>query len=110
MRLVSWNVNGIRAVARKGLFAPFLASLEPDIVCLQETKAQQSQAEIDVAGYQEYWNSAEKKGYSGTAIFSKAVPSSVSATKVPKLITVSPTGRLNTTTSPRFIGVGNQRI
>ncbi len=78
MRLVSWNVNGIRAVARKGLFAPFLASLEPDIVCLQETKAQQSQAEIDVTGYQEYWNSAEKKGYSGTAIFSKTVPSSVS--------------------------------
>jgi exodeoxyribonuclease III len=74
MKLVSWNVNGIRAVERKGLFAPFLAALDADIVCLQETKAQQSQAEIDVAGYHEYWNSAEKKGYSGTAIFSRQEP------------------------------------
>jgi exodeoxyribonuclease-3 len=77
MRLVSWNVNGIRAVVRKELFVPFLQSLDPDVICLQETKAQQGQAELDVAGYEEYWNSADKKGYSGTAIFSKTSPLTV---------------------------------
>jgi exodeoxyribonuclease-3 len=66
MLLASWNVNGIRAVTRKGLFAPFLGDLDPDVVCLQETKAQQSQSELDLPDYEEYWNSAEKKGYSGT--------------------------------------------
>jgi exodeoxyribonuclease-3 len=74
MRLVSWNVNGIRAVVRKELFAPFLQQLDPDVICLQETKAQQSQVELDVPGYEEHWNSAEKKGYSGTAVFSKTSP------------------------------------
>ncbi len=74
MRLVSWNVNGIRAVVRKELFAPFVEELQPDVICLQETKAQQSQAVIDLTGYEEHWNSAEKKGYSGTAIFSKTTP------------------------------------
>jgi exodeoxyribonuclease-3 len=74
MRLVSWNVNGIRAVHKKGVFVPFAAQLDPDVICLQETKAQQSQSEVDLPGYQEYWNSAEKKGYSGTAIFSKTTP------------------------------------
>ncbi len=71
MRLVSWNVNGIRAVHRKNLFVPFIEQYAPDIVCLQETKAERHQSEIDLPDYEEYWSSAEKKGYSGTAIFSK---------------------------------------
>lgn len=77
VKLYSWNVNGIRAVHKKGLFAPFIAQHQPDILCLQETKAQQGQAEIDVSGYEEYWNSAERKGYSGTAIFTKPKPLAV---------------------------------
>ncbi len=77
MRIVSWNVNGIRAVHRKGLFLPFLKEIDPDILCLQETKAEQHQSEIDLPEYEEYWNSAEKKGYSGTAIFTKKKPASV---------------------------------
>ena len=77
MRLVSWNVNGIRAVAKKGLFDPMVIELQPDIVCLQETKAQEHQSEVEVAGFVEHWNSAQKKGYSGTAIFSRATPLSV---------------------------------
>ena len=77
MKLVSWNVNGIRAVHNKGLFAPFIDKLKPDIVCLQETKAHQHQSEIDLPEYEEYWNSAEKKGYSGTAIFTKPMPINV---------------------------------
>jgi exodeoxyribonuclease-3 len=68
-RLISWNVNGIRAVNNKGLFVPFVRKHKPDILCLQETKAMQGQAEIDLPDYEEYWHSAEKKGYSGTAIF-----------------------------------------
>jgi exodeoxyribonuclease-3 len=77
MKLYSWNVNGIRAVIKKGTFQEFVKVHQPDILCLQETKAQQGQAEIDMPGYEEYWNSAEKKGYSGTAIFSKIKPISV---------------------------------
>lgn len=77
MKIYSWNVNGIRAVTRKELFKPFIDTEQPDILCLQETKAQQGQAEVDLAGYEEYWNSAEKKGYSGTAIFSKVKPLAV---------------------------------
>jgi exodeoxyribonuclease III len=77
MRLVSWNVNGIRAVTRKELFTPFLSELKPDVVCLQETKAQQSQSDLDLPDYEEHWNSAEKKGYSGTAIFTKPAPIAV---------------------------------
>lgn len=77
MKLVSWNVNGIRAVINKKLFHPMVSELRPDVVCLQETKAQQGQAEIDLPEYEEYWNSAEKKGYSGTAIFTKQKPLSV---------------------------------
>jgi exodeoxyribonuclease-3 len=79
VRLVSWNVNGIRAVVRKGLFDPFLQSLDPDIICLQETKAERSQTDIPLPGYTEYWNSADKKGYSGTAIFTKPIPLQVTA-------------------------------
>jgi exodeoxyribonuclease III len=71
MKIVSWNVNGIRSVLRKGDFQNMILELDPDILCLQETKAQEGQAEIDLPLYTEYWNSAIKKGYSGTAIFSK---------------------------------------
>jgi len=77
MKLYSWNVNGIRAVINKGLFAEFIKSEQPDILCLQETKAEKGQAVTDLPGYEEYWNSADKKGYSGTAIFSKIKPISV---------------------------------
>ncbi len=78
MKLVSWNVNGIRALVRKNLLSPALETLKPDILCLQETKAEQGQVEIDLPEYEEYWHSsARKKGYSGTAIFTKQVPESV---------------------------------
>jgi exodeoxyribonuclease-3 len=78
MRIVSWNVNGIRAVDRKGLFTPMIRELRPDILCVQETKAQQHQSPIDLPDYEEFWNSAERKGYSGTAIFTKRKAVSVS--------------------------------
>lgn len=78
MKIYSWNVNGIRAVWNKGLFQEFLASEQPDILCLQETKAHREQSEVDVPGYEEFWHSADKKGYSGTAIFTKLKPLSVS--------------------------------
>ncbi len=77
MKIISWNVNGIRAVHNKGLFTPLLDEIKPDIICLQETKAQKDQNEVDLSGYEEYWNSAEKAGYSGTAIFTKEKPISV---------------------------------
>lgn len=77
MKIYSWNVNGIRAVVNKDLFRPFIEKHRPDILCLQETKAEKGQAIIDLPDYHEYWNSAEKKGYSGTAIFSKIKPLSV---------------------------------
>src|SRR3990167_7674998 len=75
MRLVSWNVNGIRSIVKKGKFLPVVKALKPDILCLQETKAERGQAEIDLPDYEEYWNSATtKKGYAGTAIFTKEKP------------------------------------
>src|SRR6185369_4711024 len=77
MRIISWNVNGIRAVHKKGLFVPFIKKYKPDILCLQETKAEQHQNEVDLPDYEEYWNSASKKGYSGTAIFTKEKPDAV---------------------------------
>lgn len=73
MKLFSWNVNGLRACMNKG-FADFLAQANPDVICLQETKMQREQATFDFPGYHEFWNSAEKKGYSGTAIFTKEEP------------------------------------
>lgn len=76
MKLVSWNVNGLRACVGKGFFE-FLAAENPDMMCLQETKLQPEQAP-QVDGYREYWCSAEKKGYSGTALFTKSEPLSVS--------------------------------
>ncbi len=77
MKIYSWNVNGIRAVLKKNYFYPFLEKHQPDILCLQETKAERGQVEVDLSGYVEYWNSAAKKGYSGTAIFSKTEPLAV---------------------------------
>jgi exodeoxyribonuclease-3 len=77
MRLYSWNVNGIRAVVKKGLFEPFLRAHRPDVLCLQETKAERDQIEIDLPDYREFWNSAARKGYAGTAIFSRREPLSV---------------------------------
>jgi exodeoxyribonuclease-3 len=72
-KLITWNVNGLRAALGKG-FMDFFREADADIFCLQEIKMQQGQAEIDLGGYKEYWNSAEKKGYSGTAIFTKEAP------------------------------------
>lgn len=77
MKIYSWNVNGIRAVINKGALQSFVAEHQPDVLCIQETKAQEGQAVIDLPDYQEYWNSAEKKGYSGTAIFTKIKPLSI---------------------------------
>ncbi|MGI5856825.1 MAG: exodeoxyribonuclease III [Candidatus Merdivicinus sp.] len=76
MKLVSWNVNGLRACMGKG-FLDFLRDADADIVCLQETKMQREQADFSIDGYEEYWNSAEKKGYSGTAVFTRRSPLSV---------------------------------
>ncbi len=77
MKIISWNVNGIRAVVKKGLFLPFIEKYDPDILCLQETKAQEHESPVDLPQYEEYWNSAVKKGYSGTAIFTKTKPLSI---------------------------------
>lgn len=74
VKIYSWNVNGIRAVIRKGAFREFVEAHQPDILCLQETKAQQGQAKPDLPGYLEYWHSADKAGYSGTAIFTRTEP------------------------------------
>lgn len=74
MKIYSWNMNGIRAVQRKGYLEPFLQKHNPDILCIQETKAHESQVTLDLPDYIEYWSSAEKKGYSGTAIFTKSEP------------------------------------
>ena len=77
MKFISWNVNGIRACVTKG-FLDFFNEVDADIFCLQETKLQEGQIELDLPGYHQYWNYAEKKGYSGTAIFTKIKPISVS--------------------------------
>ena len=73
MKLISWNVNGIRAAMDKG-FLDFAKEADPDILCIQETKMQEGQAEVPLEGYHQYWCSAEKKGYSGTAVFTKEEP------------------------------------
>ena len=77
MKLISWNVNGLRAVINKG-FMDFFKKADADIFCVQETKMQEGQLELILDGYYQYWNSAEKKGYSGTAIFTKEKPLNVS--------------------------------
>ena len=73
MKLISWNVNGIRACLTKG-FSDFFNQINADIFCIQETKCQPEQVELEFEGYKSYWNSAERKGYSGTAIFTKKEP------------------------------------
>ena len=77
MRLISWNVNGIRAVIKKG-FMDFFNDVDADIFCLQETKLSAGQLDLELEGYHQYWNYAEKKGYSGTAVFTKEEPIHVS--------------------------------
>ncbi|GAE28298.1 exodeoxyribonuclease III [Halalkalibacter wakoensis JCM 9140] len=76
MKLVSWNVNGIRACVAKG-FVDFFEEVKADIFCIQETKCQENQIQLELKGYEQYWNCAERKGYSGTAIFTKIKPLSV---------------------------------
>lgn len=77
MKIYSWNVNGIRAVLKKDLFLPFVQTHRPDVLCLQETKAERSQVALELPEYHEHWHSAVKKGYSGTAVFSRNEPLSV---------------------------------
>jgi exodeoxyribonuclease III len=77
MKLISWNVNGLRACVRKG-FLNYFHEVDADIFCVQETKLQEGQIELDLPGYKQYWNYAERKGYSGTAIFTKNAPLSFS--------------------------------
>ena len=76
MKLISWNVNGLRACLKKDFLAS-CAALDPDVICLQETKLQAGQLELDLPGYHQYWNYADKKGYSGTAVFTKTQPLAV---------------------------------
>ena len=76
MKLISWNVNGLRACMQKG-FMDFFNEMDADVFCVQETKMQPGQLELELQGYYQYWNSAEKKGYSGTALFTKTEPISV---------------------------------
>ena len=75
-KLISWNVNGLRACVTKG-FLDFFKEVDADIFCIQESKLQEGQIDLDLPGYKSYWNYAEKKGYSGTAIFTKEEPLSV---------------------------------
>ena len=77
MKLISWNVNGIRACVGKG-FLDYFKEADADVFCIQETKMQAGQLELDLEGYEQYWNYAQRKGYSGTAIFTKKKPLSVS--------------------------------
>ena len=76
-KLVSWNVNGLRACLNKG-FLDFFREADADIFCIQESKLQEGQISLELPGYHQYWNYAEKKGYSGTAVFTKEEPLSVS--------------------------------
>ena len=99
MRFISWNVNGLRACMQKG-FMDFFKSTGCDFFCLQETKLQEGQIEMDLPGYQQYWNYAEKKGYSGTAIFARTEPITVTlGIGVPELDTE---GRVITLEYPDF--------
>jgi len=99
MKFISWNVNGLRACLQKG-FLEFFQAADADIFCLQETKLQAGQVELDLPGYHQFWNYAEKKGYSGTAIFTKQEPLSVTyGLGVPELDTE---GRCITLEYPGF--------
>ena len=99
MKFVSWNVNGLRACLKKGFEASVLA-LDADFICLQETKMERGQAEVDLPGYHEFWNSADKKGYSGTAIFTRHEP--ISAACGMDLDRHDHEGRLITLEYPEF--------
>src|SRR3989344_1783854 len=96
MKIISWNINGIRAVHKKGLLTPFVEKYNPDIMCFQETKAEQNQIEVDLPEYEEYWNSAARKGYSGTAIFTKIKPLSVINDLPEKIVKKYNLGEVNT--------------
>ena len=99
MKLISWNVNGLRACVGKG-FLEFFSQKNPDFLCLQETKLQEGQIDLPLPGYVQFWNYAEKKGYSGTAIFAKEQPLSVAyGIGIPELDTE---GRLITLEYPNF--------
>ena len=76
MKLISWNVNGLRACVKKG-FEEFFNEIDADVFCIQESKLQEGQIDLKLEGYHQYWNYAEKKGYSGTALFTKKEPISV---------------------------------
>ena len=76
MKLISWNVNGLRACVQKG-FLDFFGQADADVFCIQESKLQEGQIELDLPGYFQYWNYAQRKGYSGTAVFSKREPEAV---------------------------------
>lgn len=99
MKLISWNVNGLRACAGKG-FQAFFDSADADFFCLQETKLQEGQIQLELPGYTQFWNYAEKKGYSGTAVFAKEAPLSVClGVGVPEL---DREGRMITLEYPQF--------
>ena len=99
MKFVSWNVNGLRACIQKG-FLDFFNQINADFFCLQETKLQEGQIELELPGYEQYWCYAEKKGYSGTAIFTKHTPMSVRyGLGIPEL---DNEGRLITLEYPEF--------
>ena len=99
MKFISWNVNGLRACMQKG-FRAFFDQMDADFFCLQETKLQEGQIDLELPGYRQYWNYAEKKGYSGTAIFAKREPLSVRyGMGIPELDTE---GRLITLEYPEF--------
>ncbi len=99
MKLISWNVNGLRACLDKG-FLDFCAQAQADVICLQETKMQPHQAQVDLPGYYQYWNSAQKKGYSGTAVFTRQEPLSVSYDFGPEEHRIE--GRVITAEYPEF--------
>ena len=99
MKFISWNVNGLRACVQKG-FADFFAAADADLFCLQETKLQAGQIDLPLPGYHSFWNYAQKKGYSGTAVFAKQAPLSVTyGMDIPELDTE---GRLITLEYPEF--------
>lgn len=87
MKLYSWNVNGIRSVDKKGALADFIRKEDPDVICFQETKAHETQLDLEFPEYEKFWNSATKKGYSGTSIWSKVAPLNVSYDLPESLIT-----------------------
>ena len=102
MRLISWNVNGLRACIGKG-FYDFAQSVEADIISVQETKMQPGQAAVELPGYQQFWNSAERKGYSGTLVFSRPEPQSVTlGLNRPETVEHDSEGRAITLEYPQF--------